>query len=152
MCIFKLQGHRLFYIHIKTDDFYSDIRDDVALKLDTSEYSNNNIFLLPILNKKVIGMMKDENKGNIMLEFVGLRSKMYSLTAINLNEVKKSKGVKKSAVAKLSINDYRKCLFERKIVCDDMLMFRSVAHQLYTYKLNKIVLSPEDDKRKIMED
>ena len=45
--------------HIKTNDFYVDIVDDVPTRLDTSSYCSNRP--LPIgLNKKVIGLIKDE--------------------------------------------------------------------------------------------
>ena len=45
--------------HIKADDFYADIADDVPTRFDTSGYSNNRP--LPTgLNKKVIGLIKDE--------------------------------------------------------------------------------------------
>ncbi|GFW25333.1 uncharacterized protein TNCV_5088981 [Trichonephila clavipes] len=38
-------------------------------------YDENNIYNLPLVNKKVIGKRKDEKKGNIMTEYVGLKSK-----------------------------------------------------------------------------
>ena len=48
------------------------------------------IFLiLPI--KKVIGKKIDEFRGKIIREFVGLRPKMYSLIAVDGEEVEKSK-------------------------------------------------------------
>ena len=44
---------------IKTEDLYADIADDVPVRCDTSGYIPNRP--LPIgLNKKVIGLMKDE--------------------------------------------------------------------------------------------
>ena len=44
--------------HIKTEDFYADIADDVPTRSDTSGYCSNRP--LPVgLNKKVIGLMKD---------------------------------------------------------------------------------------------
>ena len=59
--------------NIKTEDFYSEIADDVSTRFDTSGYCPDRP--LPIrLNKKVIGLMKDA----IMTEFVALRPKLYS--------------------------------------------------------------------------
>ena len=60
---------------IETDDFYKDIAEDVKDRFDTNGYNPNQP--LPVgLNKKVIGLMKDELE--IMTEFVTLRPKMYA--------------------------------------------------------------------------
>ena len=62
---------------IKTEDFYKDIADDVETRFDTNGYIPDRP--LPVgLNKKVIGLMKDELGGEIMREFVSLQPKMYS--------------------------------------------------------------------------
>jgi len=37
---------------------------------DSSDYPENNRFGLALLNKKVIGLMKDECAGRVMTEFV----------------------------------------------------------------------------------
>ena len=58
-----------FIMHIKTEDFYKDIADDVEKRFDTSNYEVNRP-LLTRKNKKVIGLMKDELGGKIMTEFV----------------------------------------------------------------------------------
>ena len=48
--------------HIKTEDFYTDTADDVPTRFDRSGYCDNRP--LPIgMNKKVIGLMKDELGG-----------------------------------------------------------------------------------------
>ena len=39
--------------------------------------------------------MKNEFKGKIVSEFVGLKSKMYSLISVNNEEVTRAKGVNK---------------------------------------------------------
>ena len=49
---------------IKTEDFYEDIANDVEERFDTSGYSKTDFRPLPIgLNKKAIGLMKDELGG-----------------------------------------------------------------------------------------
>jgi len=53
----------------------------------------NNAYCIPLVNKKVPGLMKDENNGMIMTEF-GLRAKMYALRIEGKKDTKKAKGVK----------------------------------------------------------
>ena len=81
--------------HIENEDFYADIVDDVPARFDTSGYCDNR--LLPVsLNKKVIGLMKDELGGAIMTEFVALRPKLTlieNLMARKTRNVKESKSV-----------------------------------------------------------
>ena len=80
--------------HIKTKDFYADIVDDVQTRFDTSDYIPDRP--LPVqLNKKVIGLMKDESGGKIMTEFMALRPKLYSYKKLDGSEDKKCKGIKK---------------------------------------------------------
>ena len=61
-----------FVVHIKTNDFYKDISGDVDNRFDTSNYEVKRP--LPIgKNKKIIGLMKDELGGEIIMEFIALR-------------------------------------------------------------------------------
>ena len=79
-----------FIMHIKTEDFYEDIANDVEKRFDTSNYEFNRP--LPTgKNKKKIGLMKDELGGKIMTEFVVLRSKTYSYLTDDWEEDKKAK-------------------------------------------------------------
>lgn len=96
----------LFIYTIYTDDFYSDIREnDVYTRFDTSE------FHLPLVNEK-LALMMDENNGRIMQEFIGLRSKIYSIDVVDGKVVKKAKGVKQTAVADVTLDHYRDCLYK----------------------------------------
>ena len=58
-----------FIMHIKTEDFYKDIADDVEKRFDTSNYAVNRPFPTG-KNKKVIGLKKDELGGKIMTELL----------------------------------------------------------------------------------
>ena len=54
---------------IKTDDISKHIAEDVETKFDTSNYELDRP-LTTEKNKKVIGFMKDELGGKIMVKFV----------------------------------------------------------------------------------
>ena len=71
---------------------------------------------MPIgLNKKVIGLMKDELGGKIMIKFVALRPKSYAYIELDDKEDKKCKGIKKCVVEKtLDFDDYKNCLPDMK--------------------------------------
>ena len=74
---------------IYTDDFYKDISSDVMDKFDTSDYPPNHKSGIPTaLNKKVIGMFKDEVAGKQITHFVGLRPKLYSYKVEGEKEIK----------------------------------------------------------------
>ena len=63
-----------FIINIKTNYFYKDIANDVENRFDTSNYEVKR--LLPMgKNKKVIGLMKDELGGKVIVECATLRLK-----------------------------------------------------------------------------
>ncbi|GFT98807.1 uncharacterized protein NPIL_213371 [Nephila pilipes] len=135
-----------FIYEIKTDDFYSDMKDDLNL-YDTSDYDKNNVYNLPLVNKKVIGKMKDENKGNIMIEYVGLKSKMYAYKTNNKIE-KRLKGIKKQTLKnKITFEDYKAYHLNQKLKYVDMNLIRSKFHSIQSIKQNKLALSYKDDKR-----
>ena len=131
---------------IETDDFYKDIAKDVKDRFDMSCYSPNR--RLPVgLNKKVIGLMKDELGGGIMTEFVALRPKMYAYKTGSA-ESKKCKGIKKCIVKKtISFEDYKNCLLSGETSYRSQLMFRSSKHEVRMLEVNKLALSRGDDKR-----
>ena len=139
---------------IQTEDFYRDISSDVKEKFDTSNYPKDHPSgILTGVNKKVIGMFKDEASGKQITEFVGLRAKLYSYRVEESYEEKKCKGVKKVVIKKtITFNDYKDCLFDNKPAMRKMNVIRSHLHTMYTETVNKIALSPFDDKRLIQKD
>jgi len=134
---------------IKTNDFFEDIRNDIDEKFDTSDYPSENIYGLPLKNKKVLGMFKDECCGKILTEFVGLKAKTYCLLLEEDNDIiKKIKGIKKNVVSDtISFNDYKNCLNKNENIIRSQQNFKSIKHNLYTQLINKLALSNFDDKR-----
>ena len=136
--------------HIECDDVYENMKRDIS-KFDTSDFSEDNVYGTPRANKKVPGLMKDENNGAIMTEFVGLRAKMYALRVTGKDDTKKVKGVKRNVVARtITVNDYITCLKDEIEVTRRQSCIRSKMHEVYTVSESKLALSPYDDKRYIV--
>ena len=140
---------------IETEDLYKDMNDNKE-HFDFSDY-NKNHFCYDTTNKKVLGKFKDETNGVPISEFVGLRSKMYSMKLSNEKEKMTGKGIKRQAlINKIHHSDYKRCLFGAERQDKQQLisfnLIRSSKHQLYTYSLNKVGLCNYDDKRYLLED
>ena len=142
----------LYQIH--SEDFYKDISYDIEAKFDTSDYPPGHPSgILTGVNKKVIGMFKDEVAGKQITRFVGLRPKLYTFEIEEDKEVRKCKGIKKNVVKKrLNFDDYLQCLFTGRKEMRKMKIIRSEKHEIYSKEVNKIALSNEDNKRLVLED
>ena len=140
--------------HIKTADWYNDIRDDVEKYYDTSNYPVNHPAGLPRVNKKVIGLMKDEAGGKVIDEFCGNRAKSYCFTidGVSPNGGKKCKGIKKGVIKKhLTMDDYKNCVLGGVVKRTSQTTLRSRKHMIYTENVCKVALSPYDDKRVLLD-
>ena len=84
-----------FIVHVKTDDIYKDIAEDVKKKFDASNFEIGRP-LPKGKNKKVIGLMNGELDGQIMKEFVWLRAITHSYLKENNDEDIKKKKTQKS--------------------------------------------------------
>ena len=91
-----------FSVHVKMNDIYKNIAEDVETRFDNSHYELDRP-LPKWKNKKVIGLMKDKLGGQIMKEFVGLREKAYIYFKGNSDEDKYAKS-KKMCVTKANLN------------------------------------------------
>ena len=131
---------------IKAEDVYEDFYEDKNL-FDFSDNPFDLKFFDPA-NKNVIGKMKDEFKGKIISEFVGLKSKMYSLISIDNKKVTKAKGVNK----KMRHKEFVDVLFNKKVIRHNMKRMQSKFHGTGTYDVCKISLSCFDDKRYVLDE
>jgi hypothetical protein len=141
--------------HVKTEDVYKDMKEDIHL-FDQSDYSLEGFRSVDNTNKKVIGKFKDETSGIPIVEFVGLRSKMYSILLEGGKEKKTGKGVKKSALKRyVQHADYKRCLLgsvedQRQLISFNNL--RSINHNIGMYRFTKVGLSCSNDKQYLLND
>ena len=125
--------------HIKTEDVYEDIPNDVKKWFNTSNYNKGKRTLPRVTNKKVISLMKDELGGKIMPEFVALIPKTYSSLMDHNNTKKKAKGTKTCVIERiLKFNDHKNCLFMKEIILKSKQRFKIEAHCVHTEEINKI--------------
>ena len=91
----------------------------------------------------------NSNERQFIGEFIGLKSKMYSLIAVDGEENKKTKGVNKSIVRDIRHKEFVDVLFGRKLMRHRMKIIQSKLHRIGTYDVCRISLSCLDDKRYI---
>jgi hypothetical protein len=139
---------------LKTDDVYEDFErigkeqdcwDNSDYPKDSPYYSDH--------NKKVIGKFKDEAGGVPIIEFVRLRSKMYSYVKENGKGGMTAKGVKKYVIRnKLTHENFKDVIGTKGRMRHNMNTIRSTKHTIGTYEMRKVTLSCFDDKRYLLED
>ena len=91
--------------------------------------------------------MKDEYGGVIIDEFIGLKSKMYSIKKIDGRESNTAKGVNIAT----KFNEFKDVLFKKNIIRHKMERIQAKGHKIGTYEIDKISLSCFDDKRHVLD-
>ena len=146
-----------FMYDIKTEDIYKDMLEHKEL-YDLADYPSDH-FLHDMTNNKVIGKFKDETKGEPIVEFIGLRPKMYSFLTMSMvngqaemHEKHRAKGIQSAASARLRHEQYRQQLdlpYENYIT---NRRIGSAGHQIFAIETKKRGLCAMDNKRYITED
>ena len=121
--------------------------------------------------------MKDELGGQIITKFAGLRPKTYSYLKDNNGECKNAKGTKKCVAERMLKFEYcKKCVktsqiinivnysekrginvdnlkedkkefIKNRLILKTKQRFKGERHNVFTEEINKIALSPNNDKR-----
>ena len=112
---------------IKSENIYEEFFKWKYL-FDFSNYSKHSI-LCDYTNKKIIGKMKYDYGGNIIDEFIGIKSKLYSI-------------IKWVNIA-TEFNEFKDVLFNENIIRHKMKR---------NYEIDKKSLSCFDDKRYVLND
>ena len=131
---------------IKSENVYEEFFKWKDL-FDFSNYSKDSKFF-DETNKKVIGKIKYEFGGVIVIEFFGLKSKMHSMEKIDGKECNTAKGVSIAT----EFDKFKDVLFNDETIRHKMKRIQSKKHKLGTYEIYKISLPCFDDKRFVLDD
>jgi hypothetical protein len=136
---------------IKSPDLISELKG-MAEHFDFSNLPTDHPLYDP-RRKDVVGLLKDEFKGQAIREFIGLRSKMYSVLTCDGKSKAKAKGIPKSVTKRTLPHDkFRKALFDKDPCSADFHQLVSKKHIVSIAKQTKKALSAYDDKRYINDD
>jgi hypothetical protein len=150
-------------LHIKTEDFYEDIKPDIDQWFDTSNFSENNKFGIISKNKMKLGCFKIETGDFIVTVFIGLRAKMYcyifehrdseaSDKGARTELKKREKGVPGHITNKHQLDIRKQILNNETKSFANFNMIKSEKFNVYTINQTKVALSNFDDKRYILDD
>lgn len=151
-----------FLFSVKTRDIYNDLaEEDLKPYFDFSNYNQAHP-LHDSTKTNIPGLFKDETEGEPIREFVGLRSKLYSIAVgATGNEYQKqaSAGVK-TVLAKRHLQHriYKNILLSHQQTGKfaefsvDQRTIRSFNHRVFNVKQSRIALSNIDDKRFVLDD
>jgi hypothetical protein len=142
-------------LHIKTEDFYEDIKNDIDKWFDTSNFSEVNRFGIKPKNKMKLGCFKIETGENIVTVFIGLRVKMYCYTIEHQDRTelkKREKGIPGHITNKHQLSIWKKVLNNEIQTSATYNMIKSEKLNVYTIEQTKVALSNFDDKRYILDD
>ena len=104
-------------------------------------------------NKLIPGYVKDEGGGKQILEFVGLKAKMYSLLTDNTSSTTKQKATAKGLKKNVRSNTLNHYVYKNVFLTDaeadpiEFCTIRSKKQQLYTVTETKRSLNSYNDKR-----
>ena len=131
-------------------DLYKDLKGNEWI--DFSNYAKDH----PNFHeeKKLIpGYFKDEFGGEFLLEFVGLRAKMYSILPLVGDKKATAKGINRVTKDEvLSHQDYKDSLMLRQQMTNKMMRIQQTNHKLYTVEIEKKSLNPFNDKKYTIRD
>ena len=138
-----------FCYHIKTNqDVYEVIKGN-STWFDFSNYPHNHANFDNKINHLKPGVFKDETGSIPILEFIGLRSKMYSILTSDGNGKRTAKGILRSHQKKIHHDDYQKSLFQSESSSFTGKKIMHKEHELFIAEIRKKGLCPFNDKKHI---
>ena len=141
-----------FVFQIYTNDVEYDLKNVFKNIMDFSNYPKDH-YCFDESKKKAIGYVKVENAEKHIQQFVGLKSKLYSILLNDKSEKRTAKGLNKSVLKNnVTHNHYVNVIENMTSYVSKMRRIQSQDHELKTIELQKHIFTAMDDKRFILDD
>ena len=157
----RYYGNSLNLAYFDTDSYLYEIETDNMIEelgtvfkdlMDFSNFDKDNEFF-DKSKAKVIGYLKSEYGNQPIKEFVGLKSKLYSILYGENSTKHTAKGLQKAILNKfVNHNHYIDVIRKNNVFVSTMRRIQSKEHQLQTIRLKKMIFTPMDDKKFIKKD
>jgi hypothetical protein len=148
---------------ISTKNIRRDLKN-ANLMFDFSNYPTDHP-LFSLEKQNLLGYFRDESAGNIILEFIGIRSKVYSILSCEEKDLpflfnnpnflltkKICKGIRRNVIKNdITHEHYRKCVSNIESVSASMHILRSNNHSISLQNVNKIAFTSFDCKRFLLQ-
>ena len=137
---------------IRTGDLPKDIKDDIPRWFDTSKYERTDFdgTIIPKMNRKELGKMKDELSGQFTIEFAGSGPKNYAFQYLKsdgeMDEKSVCKGISKSCTPGF-YEQQSVVLGEKNDVKKTCFQIGSKEHELCIIKTVKVAITNNVRKR-----
>ena len=131
---------------IKSKDVYEEFFKHNNCLISETIQKIQSFLIQPI--KFFFGKMKDDSEGKIIDEFVGLKSKLYSMKNIDGKESNATKGVNIAT----EFNEFKDTFFNSKVLTHKMRRIQGKKHKLEKNEINKISSSCFDDEKSVLDD
>ena len=139
-----------YLYEITTDDFMNELGTIFKDLIDFSNFDKNHRFY-DKSKEKVIGYLKSEYGNEVVKEFVGLKSKLYSIIYGNNLNKNTAKGLQKAILNKFVRHKHYLNVIRNSIAYNStMRRIQSKEHKVSTILQKKMIFTPLDDKKYIL--
>lgn len=135
---------------VKTDNIINDLGTVFKDIMDFSNFDKDNEYF-DNTKAKVIGFLKSEYGNKTLKEFVGLKAKLYSIIYGENENKNAAKGLQKAILKKfINHEHYLNVIKENNVFSSTSRRIQSKEHIISTIEQKKLIFTPMDDKRYIL--
>ncbi len=136
-----------FLLKLTCADMYADFGGPLAHIMDLSNYPTEHP-IYDVTHKSIPGYLKDELGGTPLIEFCGIKPKLYCQISADDGCKKVCKGIKKYVIQKkLRMENYKNALRENELTYVSINNIESNKHVVSTVTRRKLAINPLDTKR-----